>query len=407
MSSLLQRLVKRARNSVSKRSSRSLQSESITTETDDKEQSFTTQEDNKMVADENTSLLKNEAGGTGEGATQETQKLSWSESLMMSHTNEHNHITSAAFLLRDAIILSRESSLVAHTDYLVSMNPITGAGSSDNGCSKFCRRILTQPIVSNLLSLCIIGLVAISFIEPPTWCRDFKPYSDASSSSTLHGCEAALTMQGKPAFYVDDTEDTIQYYYPSVRSDILNVNQAFTLEIIFLSFIFIHTMLCIIKDGFSIQNYLMLSFRGDKVDHLTSRNMRHIRIFRIIRFVSLICLCKGVISESLFSTMPTRRYAIFFRLLMFISYSEGVQRELMIAIELIPSLASVAVVLFMVIGFYGLIGVAAFYNTQEGVLHFSNWVEGVCFFIFIIAEIGLGSNMTFFFSQVFGHYGQV
>ncbi len=387
MSSLLQRLVKRARNSVSKRSLRSLQSESITTETDDKEKSFTTQEDNNiinMVADENTSLLNNEAGGgTGEGATQQTQKLSWSESLMMSHTKEHNHITSAAFLLRDAIILSRESSLIAHNDYLVSMNPITGEGSSDNGCSKFCRRILTQPIVSNLLSLCIIGLVAISFIEPPTWCRDFKPYGDDASSS-LHGCEAALTMQGKPAFYVDDTEDTMQYFYPSVRSDILNVNQAFTLETMFLSFIFTHTMLCIIKDGFSIQNYLMLSFRGDKVDHLTSRNMKHIRIFRIIRFVSLICLCKGVILESLFSTMPTRRYAIFFRLLMFISYSEGVQRELMIAIELIPSLASVAVVLFMVIGFYGLIGVAAFYNTQEGVLHFSNWVEGVCFFIFIL-----------------------
>lgn len=244
-----------------------------------------------------------------------------------------------------------------------------------NVFSKVSRKILTNPFVTTLLSLSVIALVAISFLEPPTWCRDFQSSTDPS----LVGCSAALNMQGKPAFYVDDSEDRIQYYYPSVRSDYLNVHQAFVLEFVLVAMLCVHTLLCIAKDGFSIQSYLMLNFNGsgNVVDKLTISNMKNVRIFRIVRFVSLIFLAKGLIGEALFTSSSIRPMAIFWRIFLFISYSEGVQRELMIALEIIPSLVSVGIVLFMVIAFYGMIGVAAFYGTPEGDLHFSNWVEGI------------------------------
>lgn len=353
-----------------------------------------------LPADEQTSLLPNDQedansaspkAPTTTPAPEEVRPMSWSQSLMASHSDEHNDVTSAAFLLRDAIILSKATSLFAHTDYLISGNAITGNGASgNNGCSKFSRRILTQPFTTTLLSLCIIGLVAISFLEPPSWCRGFTPYGDNNSTggadsvlstellSQEEGCQAALTMQGVPSFYVDDTEDKIQYYYPSIRSDYLDAKQSFQLECIFCLFIVIHTLLCIAKDGFSLFNYLMINnIQSDKVDQITNHNMKNIRIFRIIRFVSLFFLTKGLLVDVLFESTQVRKYAIFFRLLLFISFSEGVQRELLIAIEIIPSLASVGIVLFMVIAFYGLIGVAAFYGTKEGELHFSNWVEGI------------------------------
>ncbi len=193
----------------------------------------------------------------------------------------------------------------------------------------------------------------------------------------MTGCSAALQLQGKPAFYVDDTEDTIQYYYPSVRSNYLTLTQAFTIEFILVSILCVHTLLCIAKDGFSIPSYLMINFTGKGVDTLTSNNMKNIRLFRIIRLVSLILLAKGLVVEALHPEETIRSFAIFLRIFLFISYSEGVQRELMIALEIVPQLASVGFVLFMVIAFYGMIGVAAFYGTAEGDLHFSNWVEGI------------------------------
>jgi hypothetical protein len=325
------------------------------------------EEDNNNMADESSALLRKEEEG---GEEERPTILSWSQSLMASE--EHNEITTAAFLLRDAIILSKDTSLFAHTDYLISTNSITKNGSSDNGFSKICRRILTLPIVTRLLTLCVIGMVVISFIEPPAWCRKFE-----NEDGTVGGCEYAMNMQGVPAFYVDDTEDKIQYYYPSTRTDYLDTSQAFKIEVALLLLIILHTLLCIGKDGLSLKKYLMFNLDDGKVDTLTSKNMKNIRMFRMIRLISIILLAGGLLSELFFASVETRPLAVYLRLLMFISYSEGVQRELLIALELIPSLISVAVVLFMVIGFYGLIGVAAFYGTKEGELHFSNWVEGI------------------------------
>ena len=55
---------------------------------------------------------------------------------------------------------------------------------------------------------------------------------------------------------------------------------------------------------------------------------------------------------------------------------KGLQNEIMIILEIIPKLMSIGFVLVIVISFYGIVGVAAFYNTSEGSQHFSNFVEG-------------------------------
>jgi len=285
----------------------------------------------------------------------------------MNYTNDHSEITKAAYFLRDAVVVSRSASLISHTDYLISSQT---TNSSSGRFSKWCRKALKSQLVTTVLSLCIVSLVFISFIEPPSWCRDFV----TDDSSQPLGCKATLAMQGVPAFYSDDTEDEIQFYYPSIRIEYLSISQAYVLECMVTIFLLLHTFLCFGKDSFSLSHFFMLDFDASQVDSLTAKKVKNIRAFRIIRMITTILLVKGLITFPLDDSRP---YAIFYRIFLFISYSEGVQRELLIAIKIIPSLFSAAVVLFMVIGTYGLIGVAAFYDTKEGTLHFSNWVEGI------------------------------
>ena len=325
------------------------------------------------MTNESTSLLKNKSEEYGEIK----KALSWSQEVMSSRSVEHSDVTAAALLLRDAVVLSKDTTLMSHTDYLTSATATSEAVSENSKLMiKTARRILNLRFVSTLLTISIIGLVTISFIEPPAWCINFTSY-DSTSNSTLEGCSAALNMKGIPAFYVDDTEAKIQDYYPSTRIDYLSVKEAFLFECFFVFYITLHTLLCIAKDKFSLRNFLMWDFNFEKVDNLTVKRVKQIRIFRALRLVCLAFLVKGLLVQALFSPLQHKVFAVYLRILLLISFSEGVQRELIIALKMIPSLSSVAVVLFMVISFYGLIGVAAFYGTKLGDQHFSNWIEAI------------------------------
>ena len=280
---------------------------------------------------------------------------------------ENPNIKKAAFLLRDAVVLAKSSSSFAHTDFLISRKSGDEADAySSSGISRSFRRFLTKSVVSGFLKLCMFGIVLLSFIESPSWCRDFEG-----------GCQAALSSEGVPAFYSGSSEAKIQPYYPSTRTTFLTEQQSIKIEWFFIGVFVFHTFLCFGKDDFSVEKFFYINVARLELDPVTKRRVSNASIFRYIRLLSLIFLVKGMCSYSL-GTLgnPNRPFSVLLRIILFISFSEGIQNEIMTVVAIVPALATVGMGLAMVLAFYGLIGVAAFYNTPEGNLHFSNFIEG-------------------------------
>lgn len=283
----------------------------------------------------------------------------WNETLAA-----HPNLTDAAFLLRDAIVLAKSNSTYAHTDYLISSNP-NQAVESQSRFSRFFLKILTNPLFEKLMRVCIIALVSLTFIEPPSWCRNFNV-------GEVQGCEAAMSAAGIPAFYSDDTEEEIQPYYPNSGTTILTAATSLRLEWFLISLLLLHTFLCLGKDRFSLDNFFHITSARMCPDPLQKSKLRNASIFRAIRVIALSMLVIGML------VYPSDRpFAALLRIFLFIAFSEGVQNEIIVVLQIIPALASIGLVLAMIISFYGLIGVAAFYNTSEGTQHFSNFVEAV------------------------------
>jgi hypothetical protein len=318
------------------------------------------------MSDEVTPLLCDSCTpAVGRGSKKEW-RLEWTESLTV-YCDENPSIKKAAFLLRDAVVLAKSSSAFAHTDYLIFSNSGNEANAySSSGISRSFRRFLTKSLVVGFLKLCIFGIVLLSFIEPPNWCRDFEG-----------GCQATLSMEGVPAFYSDSSEAKIQAYYPSTRTTFLTELQSIKIEWFFIGVFVFHTFLCFGKDDFSVEKYFYINVAILDLYPVTKRRVRNASIFRFIRLLALIFLVKGMCSYS-FGTNgnPDRPFSVLLRIILYISFSEGIQSEVMTVVEIIPALATVGLGLTMVLAFYGLIGVAAFYNTSEGTLHFSYLIEG-------------------------------
>jgi len=310
--------------------------------------------------------------GNGNGNDNAKKEPEWSleDTEKLSAFAEQNpSIFSAAYLLRDAIILAKSNSSFAHTDYLIS-----SYDNSVNRSSEYntYRKILVNPFIKGLTKLCVFGLVLLSFIEPPNWCRGF---SDGDSDG-LNGCEDALAMKGTPLFYTDDTETREQYYYPSSGAMALTVYQSLYIERALVGFLLLHLILCLAKDGFSIERYFCLNLsRMHEVDAVAKKRIRTVAAFRYVRLFALFFIMMGMVNFS--PDNPQRIYSHLWRIILFISFSEGIQNELMVLVKILPAILSVGFVLTLVIGFYGLIGIAAFYNTKEGVQHFDNYVDGV------------------------------
>ena len=282
----------------------------------------------------------------------------WNETLAA-----HPNLRDAAFLLRDAIVLAKSNSTYAHTDYLISSNP-NQAVESQSRFSRFFLKILTNPLFEKLMRVCIIALVLLTFIEPPSWCRNFNV-------GEVQGCEAAMSASGIPAFYSDDTEEEIQPYYPNSGTTILTAATSLRLEWFLISLLLLHTFLCLGKDRFSLDNFFHITSARMCPDPLQKSKLRNASIFRAIRVIALSMLVIGMLMYP-----SDRPFAALLRIILFIAFSEGVQNEIIVVLQIMPALASIGLVLAMIISFYGLIGVAAFYNTSEGTQHFSNFVEG-------------------------------
>ena len=275
-------------------------------------------------------------------------------------------------ILRDVILLTKSSSELQHTDNTVSRTSQFKGGKLRSVMSRRCTRLVTNAFFTFLLRVSTYGLILLSFIEPPSWCRGFSDGDD----NPYNGCEYALNLEGTPLFYSDDTEDPVQDLYPNTGTMFLTLKQSLMLEWVFLSFIALHTLLSIGRDSFSLRNYFALHpYQRSDFDELTAKNVKVIRIVRFFRVISLLLLLKGLLAFSILEYQ--RPFAVYLRMILFITYAYGILRELIIAVEVVPSVLSVMVVLLLVNTFYGLIGVAAFSGTQEGEMYFSNLIEGM------------------------------
>ena len=298
------------------------------------------------------------------------QRKPWSandtEELLI-FTEQNEEVSQAANLLRDVILLSQTSSELAHTDYTISR-----VSRSNDTVSRWCSKVVNHPFFLAVFHTCLLGLILLSFFEPPPWCRGF----DDGDTDSMNGCELALNLKGVPAFYTDDSESRIQEYYPNTGTNILTVSQSLKLEWLCMIVILTHTILSFGKDDFSLKNYFIMgSYESLNLDTLTSKYWKVIRVVRFVRIGSILLLIGGMSSFSLFS--EHRPFAVFLRMIIYVTYSYGVLRELLVAVEVIPSILSVATVLLMVNVFYALIGVASFSGTKEGDECFSNLIEGM------------------------------
>ena len=301
------------------------------------------------------------------------KRKAWSDddtSELLIYTKQHEEVSEAASVLRDVILLCKSSSELAHTDHSISR--LSRSNGRYEKVSGFCSKMINHPFFSEVFRASILGLILLSFFEPPTWCRGF----DDGNTASGNGCELALNMKGIPTFYSDDSEAKIQDYYPNTGTNIFDVWQSLKLEWVFMVIILTHTCLSYGKDDFSFSNFFILKqFAPNQLDTLTSKNLKVIRVVRIIRVVAILLLLKGMILFSLFN--EERHFAVFLRMALFITYSYGILRELLVAVEVIPSILSVSAVLLMVNVFYALVGVASFNGTREGDEHFSNLIEGM------------------------------
>jgi hypothetical protein len=281
-----------------------------------------------------------------------------------------NRTRKAAYLIRDAIHLSNSYSSIGK--YLpVSKSPF-----------RF------------LLQLSIVGLVLLTFVEPPAWCEELSTTADMS-------CDKLLSLRGKPLFYVDKTESALQDYYPNTGTIFLSTKQSLCIEFTFLTVIAIHTFWsCYAHANDRRRTDKMFTAgvsRNSSVDPslIKRKRMKAIVYFVAIRILSLLLLLKGMLTTSI------RPAAFLYRMLIYISFSEGIQAELFIISKIIPSLLTVGLGLLIVIIIYAMVGVAWFHGTDEGAIYFDNIVDSMWT---LFTSMTTGKDLVYCTSTVHAHY---
>merc|ERR1719223_2365733 len=171
----------------------------------------------------------------------------------------------------------------------------------------------------------------LSFFEPPSWCRGFSDGND----NPFDGCKTALVSKGEPAFYINDSESKEQDYYPNAGITFLTVGQAFYLETVFLAVILIQTLLIFGRDGIFFKDFSSLNLNA-----LTMDNLRITYVVRIIRLITILWLVFGLITAGL----DSRPFAIFLRIILFITFSQITQQEIITSVQMIPELVGVSFV---------------------------------------------------------------
>ena len=297
--------------------------------------------------------------------------LKWTDSLR-NRTAQHPGVYPAAFLLRDAILGSAADMTEAvfegvdyFDQYSMDNHPVL------NYISRLCRWILTFRSINYLEQTAVWVLVLLTAIEPPFWCRDYEPVE----VTVLEGygeCYSLMSMRGPPAFGGGEDVD----YYPSFLSPWLSVHQSLAVECACICVVILLMLTRFGVDGLSLHRHFFFhkDGKGENVADVGNINLGA-KILRIVRYVAVITLVWGMISWKWLGT--SRQFAPLLRIVIIVTSSKPMQRELATVIQLVPEISSILFILMVIIVFYGWIGCVLFYETAEGAQSFSNLVESM------------------------------
>lgn len=220
--------------------------------------------------------------------------------------------------------------------------------------SLLCARLVAHRSMNRLLKTTVWIMTLLTFIEPPSWCRDNYdlPLTETESPSTVGSfgtCGFILTARGDA---VDGTENV--QLYPNSSAMWLRPRHSRIVESVCLVILLLFMIFHFGKDGMSLKRYFQPGY------------MRRIRVFRLI---TMAALCYGVWSKE-------TSFSPFFRLFLLGTYLKSFQKELNSFVRLLPQAATILSVLAILIVFYGWFGVVIFYDSEQGVRDFSNLIEG-------------------------------
>ena len=258
--------------------------------------------------DESTRSI-GDSSSFGQGSLQTLSDRFWSRlsSRERNHALETLGIGPAAHLIRDAV-LGEKSTADWFDPYQNPNQPIR------NAVSLVCSRLIAHRWMNRLLRATAWILAILSFIEPPSWCRNQKYIhlpivrnnnNNSTTSPANHEfgtCGILLEARGTA---VDGTENV--QLYPNSSSMWLTPTQAHAIEAWCLGIIFFFLLLQFGKDGMDRRHFFDV---GSGARQLHS-----------LRLILLAVLVLGLY-------MDDKTYSPFFRLVMLGTHLQTFQKEL-------------------------------------------------------------------------------
>ena len=264
---------------------------------------------------------------------------------------ERHGVGQAAFLIRDAVMGTTESSsLGAYDPYRHPNNYWL------NTWSIVCRRLSSSRSVRRFKSAILCVLVLLGIVEPPNWCRSLiRAGENVSRSDYLETgrCYELMTARGPPAGDGDEDVD----YYPNTSTMFLTATQSNIIESICLVFLWIFILSRIGRDGMSLPRF----FRPGPMCSV-----------RCIEISALALLTSELILEMTNTIGWHRFFTPYIRILLLILADRNCMREFKTLFNMMPEVGSILFLLFLFIAFYAWIGVVIFYGSDEGTHMFSN-----------------------------------
>ncbi len=243
-------------------------------------------------------------------------------------------IYNALFLLRDSIIFSTKTVIMDHGGYnrfLYADHPWKSKVSA------FCREVLTwrEEIWKSIVFwFGSVGLIVLSFIEPPSWCAndkfDFNTshiHADPQFNSTK--CFAVLTYSGPIPGGDPDVE--VQYY-PTWGSTLLTLPESLFMMKFCLFLLVVDLLLHFGKNGMSLETFFYITESEGKgmnaIQRMASINSvlskKYTVVARTIRFTQVLSVFMLLIETfEWHKQMWHREWSPLWRALIFASYSEG------------------------------------------------------------------------------------
>jgi len=269
--------------------------------------------------------------------------------------SERSELGAAVLLLRDALLGTNETDYVG-ADSRSSEEFFNSYENQDTKYSfiLYSRRMLGRKFFASIVNSSVWIMVGLSFFEPPMWCASL---GDGR-------CHNLLSQRGKPAFTteLDQSSSNIEYY-PNYHSFLLTAFQAQIIEIVCLIPILFHLIFELGTRGFSISRYL---------NHPSGAQC----LVRLCRMLSLL----GILAGNFMGIFVLHRPVIvnqYLRIILCVTFSKDIIREIRTVMKLLPEVVYAFLLFLIVLTFYAWIGTVAFYDTEEGQLHFSNLVESM------------------------------